>query len=231
MGEILRTIETAKSYIGAREGDTRYSKLIKTFETTGLKYDGQGCTEVVLAFYILALGLKRAKEIIPISSYANKQSKMWKNGLQKTPSIGAIVYFDYRDGMGVSHEELVIDMDANTITTVDGNSYHTVIKRNRLKTYKFIYGYGVPDFKEDKEMIDLNFLNACIDTIKIKYGDRGALVLWAQDYLIAHGFYKNGNLDGWFSDYMLKEVKRWQKANGLLEDGIIAKFCLTFMLK
>jgi len=230
MGEVLKVVKTADSYIGVHEGSAAYDDLIKTFEMSGYKYDGQGCTEIALAFIIKALGLKRAKQICPMSNYSNQLARKFKE-LQDIPALGSLVFFDWHDGKGIQHVEIVIDITDKSIKTVDGNSYHQIIKRERLFSNKYIAGYGVPDYKEDKDIYIMDFLNACIETTVIKYGDKGRLVLWAQKYLQAHGFYLDGKLDGWFHDYMLKEVKRWQAANNLYVDGEIAKFCLTYMLK
>lgn len=230
MGEVLKVIEAANSYVGVREGSAAYDDLIKTFESSGYKYDGQGCTEIALAFIIKALGLKRAKQICPMSNYANALAGKFKE-LSKKPQAGALAFYDWHDGNGIQHVEIVTGITDRSINTVDGNSYHQIIKRERLFSNKYIAGYGVPDYKEDKDLLQMEFLNACIETIKIKYDDKGRLVLWAQNYLQDHGYYLNGKLDGWFHDYMLTEVKRWQADHGLYVDGVIAKFCLTYMLK
>lgn len=232
MGEIKKLIDTATSYIGAEEGSTKYTELVKLFNTTGYKYDGQGCCEIAIAFFIKALGLKRTTELIPISNYSNAQAKKWSNGLADYPVRGALVYFDYKDGKGIQHVELVIDFDNETITTIDGNSYHTIVKRNRKRNYRYIAGYGIPKFKEDKELIQMDFVNACIESITIKKGNIGSLVLWAQKYLQSQGYYLNGWLDGVFGETMEKAVKEWQAdQGGLIADGVIGKFSLMRMLK
>lgn len=232
MGEILKVIETAKSYIGSKEGSIKYTNLIDAFESSGRKYDGQGCCEIACAFFIIALGLKRASEIIPIDSYSNSQARRWKQGLSDVPKRGSLVYFDYKDGLGIQHVELVIDYDDLRIITIDGNSYHSVIRRERKRNYRFIAGYGVPDFKEDKDIIIMDFINACINTIEIKKGQIGSLVLWLQQYLQDHGYYLNGYLDGVYGEYMEKAVKEWQKdQSGLIADGIVGKYSLMRILK
>lgn len=231
MGEILKVIDTAKSYIGAKEGSVKYSNLITAFETSGYKYDGQGCCETACAFFIIALGLKRAQELIPIINYANGQAKRWKDGLQATPSLGSLVYFDYLDGLGIQHVELVIDYDKDRLITIDGNSYHSVVKRERKLTYKYIAGYGKPDFKKDRELIRMDFINAAINTIEIKRGQIGSMVLWLQKYLQSEGYYLNGYLDGVYGDVLLKAVKKWQSDQpGLIPDGIIGKYSLMRIL-
>ena len=106
-----------------------------------------------------------------------------------------------------------------------------VVKKERLLNDKSIIGYGNPEFEEDKEYWESEWKNAVIDSVVIKRYNTGALVLWLQKYLQAHGFYLDGKLDGVFGQHTELAVKEWQKANGLIQDGIIAKFCLTYMVK
>lgn len=231
MGEILKLLDTAKSYVGAKEGDSRYSELVRIFETSGYRYDGQGCCEVACSFFIKSLGLQRAGELIPIINYANAQSKRWKGGLKDSPALGSLVYFDYKDGLGIQHVELVIDYDDNVIRTIDGNSYHSVVRRERKRTYKYIAGYGHPEFKKDRDLVRMDFITAAINTIEIKKGQIGSMVLWLQKYLQSEGYYLEGYLDGVFGDVLLKAVKKWQADQpGLIADGVIGKYSLMRIL-
>ena len=230
MGEIKKVLSTAYGWIGAKEGDKKYQEIIDAFESNKkYKYDGQGCCEFVCAVFIKALGIKRAKQLIPVINYAKAQATMWTGGLSKKPEIGSLVYFG--TGKEADHVELVVDIYGKGFTSIDGNSYHTVVKKERLINDKSIIGYGNPEFEEDKEYWESEWKNAVIDSVVIKRYNTGALVLWLQKYLQAHGFYKNGNLDGVFGQYTEQAVKEWQKANGLIQDGIIGKYCFTFMVK
>lgn len=230
MGEIKKVLATAYGWIGAKEGDNKYKEIIDSFESNKkYKYDGQGCCEFVCAVFIKALGLKRAKQLIPIINYAEAQATMWKGGLSKRPEIGSLVYFG--SGKKADHVELVVDVYGKGFTSIDGNSYHSVVKKERLLSDKSIIGYGTPDFEEDKEYWESEWKNAVIDSVTIKRYSTGALVLWLQKYLQAHGFYEDGYLDGTFGQYTEQAVKEWQKANGLIQDGIIGKYCFTYMVK
>ena len=228
MGEITKLLETARNYIGAKEGTKKYSELIEAFESNKkYPYDGQGCCEVACAIFIIAFGMKRAKQLIPIINYANGQSKLWKDGLQKTPKVGALVYFNDP----IDHVELVTNIGINEMTTIDGNSNHTVIERVRKLKDETITGYGIPDFKEDKDFIVQEWQEAVIRSVQLKRYATGDLVLWLQKYLQQHGYYKEGYLDGIFGTVLEAAVRDWQRDNGLLVDGIIGRFCWTYMLK
>lgn len=230
MGEISKVLETAYGWVGAKEGDKRYQEIITTFESNKkYKYDGQGCCEFCCAVFIKALGLKKAKQLIPVINYAKAQATMWKEGLSKKPKVGSLVYFG--DGKEANHVELVVEIYGKGMKTIDGNSNHSVITRERLVNDRSIIGYGDPEYAEDKEYWEFEWRNAVIDSVVIKRYNNGALVLWLQKYLQAHGFYLDGYLDGVFGQRTEQAVKEWQKANGLIQDGIIGKYCFTFMVK
>lgn len=232
MGEIVKVLETARAWIGAKEGTKKYDEIISVFESNGkYKYDGQGCCEFVCAVFIKALGITKAKKLIPVINYAEAQAKMWKDGLSRIPQVGSLIYFSTGMTGKIDHVELVAGVTSGTIKTIDGNYGHTVVAREWSKNSKMIIGYGTPAFTEDKEFWEMEWKNAVIDTVQIKRYNTGALVLWLQQYLQAHGYYLDGYTDGVFGAYTETCVKKWQKDNGLQADGIIGKYCFTYMVK
>lgn len=227
MGERTNYLKVAESYVGAKRGDGRYEQMLAWFSKNpkGLKADTENCSEFTVACALQALGINQ--HIIPISNTANAQAKMWKS-LSKTPSVGSLVYFDFKDGNGISHVEIVTDVGTSTITTINGNHDHKVVKMSRLRSYKYIAGYGVPAWP--KEGIDMTeWQKAAAGQILLKKGSYGTMVLWLQKYLKTEGFYKNGIEDSKFGAYMQTEVKKWQKANGLYVDGIIGVNCWNYI--
>lgn len=230
MGEILKLIETANNYIGAKEGDKKYNELIAAFESNKkYKYDGQGCCEIACAFFVLAFGLRRAKQLIPIVNYANAQAELWKKGLSKTPKVGALVYFGNIRGE-VNHVELVTGIYGDELETIDGNASHKVIKRRFEKNSRNIIGYGVPSFTEDKEYLFKTWIECAFNDITVKRYSKGELVRWVQEYLTEKGFYK-GYTDGIAGEYTQNAIIEWQRANNLVPDGVIGRYCWTFILK
>lgn len=227
MGERTKYLEIAESYIGAKKGDGKYEKMLAWFNKNpkGLKADTENCSEFTVACALQALGINQP--FIPISSTANAQAKMWKK-LSTTPSVGSLVYFDYRDGNGISHVEIVTDVGEKTITTINGNQNHKVVKMSRLRTFKYIAGYGVPAWP--REGIDMtSWQKAAAGQIEIKRGVRGPMVLWLQDYLKEEGFYKAGKRDSYCGSYMADEIGKWQKAKGLYVDKIVGENCWNYI--
>lgn len=218
MGMITDLIETAESYIGTKEGSKKYTELIKAFEETGLKYDGQGCCEIVTGLFIKTYGLSWTRQLIPISNYAYGQSKKWK--LEDTPKPGCIAYFGSGD---INHEELVLDVRGNKLTTLDGNFNHQIVNKTRYLNDKQLKGFGIPDYYQDKVDNVETWTSAAIKSISIKKGAAGPLVLWLEEFLTYEGLY-TGYWDGVFGDMLEKAVRAYQKKHKLLVDGICGRY-------
>ena len=226
-----RYIKTAEEWIGAQRGDARYTEILDWFNRNPyypkIRADSENCSEFTVACALKTFGTNQ--HYIPISNTANVQSKKWKE-LRKEPSVGALAYFDYNDGMGISHVEIVRKLYSNQIWTIDGNAKHKVVAHVHSTHNGYIVGYGTPLWEEEKvDMTD--FQKAVIGQITVKKGDRGTLVLWLQKYLQKNGFYKDGLQDGIFGEYMFKETKLWQKSVGLTNDGWYGKNAFEYITR
>jgi hypothetical protein len=230
MGYRERYLAPANAWVGAKRGDKAYTDMLNCFNTNpkGIKADSEDCSEFTVACAIKAFG--KNQHFIPIASTANAQSKLWPEGLSDTPRPASIVYFDYRDGLGISHAEIVEDVYGGIIYTINGNFNHKVVKMNRKLNYRYIAGYGIPDWPKEKE--DMNaWQTAAIKQIVLKYGSVGPLVLWLQKYLQSKGYYLMGDRDSKWLEYMDKEFERFQRDNGLYVDRICGVNCWKFILK
>ena len=229
MNDRAKYIKTAEEWLGAKQGDPAYTEMLHIFNTNpeGIKADTENCSEFTVSCAIKAFGTDQ--KYIPVSNTANAQAKKWKS-LSKEPQVGALAYFDYKDGLGISHVEIVTGLTDDTIETINGNSRHKVVRMSRKKAYRYWAGFALPEWKE--EGVDMTeWQKAAAGQIVLKRGSAGTMVLWFQKYLKEQGYYLRGNLDGQFGTYMQGEVLRWQKANHLQQDAIIAKHCWDFILK
>ena len=220
-------IKTAKGWLGAKRGDGRYEKMLAWFNRNkqGYKADSENCAEFGVACAIQAFGVDQT--YIPVCNYSNGQAKMWP--IHKTPRVGSIAYFDYKDGNGISHEEIVTGLTEKEIITINGNHNHQVVEVNRKRTYRYFAGFAWPDWKEER--VDMNsWQKAATETIVLKKGSVGPMVVWLGNYLQRQGYYLNGKGND-FGPYMQQEVLRWQKANGLYPDAEIASNCWRFILR
>ena len=229
MSDLSKYLAQARIWVGAQQGDGRYEEMLKWFNKNkqGYKADTENCCEFTVACALKALGLDQ--KYIPVINYANGQAKMWKK-LAKEPVPGALAYFDYKDGKGISHVEIVTEVTPTEIKTINGNYQHKVVEMSRKKTYKYFAGFGIPNWP--KEGVDMTeWQKAVAGQIEIKKGSSGTLVLWMQKYLKEQGYYLNGTLDSKFGSYMKESVKQWQRANGLYADGVVGPYCWKFILK
>lgn len=219
MGDRSNYIKTAKSWLGAKRGDGRYEEMLAWFNKNkqGYKADTENCCEFTVACAIKTFGTNQP--FIPVINYANAQAKMWKS-LSKTPVVGSLAYFDYKDGKGISHVEIVTEVTDNEVKTINGNSNHKVVEVTRKRTYRYFAGFGVPNWPKEVDMT--KWQEAAAKQIQLQKGSSGPLVLWLQDYLKDKGFYKNGLRDGVFGRTMKQAVMDFQRSTGkLYVDGIV----------
>lgn len=230
MNERTKYLNQAKAWVGAKRGDGVYEEMLQWFNKNpkGIKADTENCCEFTVACALKALGINQ--HIIPIANYSNAQAKMWKR-LSETPAVGSLAYFDYKDGNGISHVEIVTEFDAETIKTINGNYNHRVVEMSRKRTHKYIAGYGIPDWP--KEEIDMTkWQEAAARQIVLKKGSVGPLVLWLQKYLQERGYYKTGLLDGVYGATMQQSVRDFQRATDkLYVDGIVGWNTWSYILK
>lgn len=153
--EATLVVAVAQSWLGASQSGgkssngTTYAEIMRIFNTNGsYSYDGQGCCEFCCACFIKALGLERAKKVIPIINYSNGQAQKF-GSLSKKPELACVMYFDYHDGNGISHVELVTEVLSPTmVKTIDGNATHSVIEREREINGQYVAGFGIPKFSK-----------------------------------------------------------------------------------
>lgn len=104
--------------------------------------------------------MPKTASVATMLSWYRQRSRFNSKESGYEPGPGDVVFF----GNGMSHVGLVVDYDTErkTLTTIEGNTgssgtspYH---KGSRVKekkypiTYRYIVGYGTPDYPEDEEM-------------------------------------------------------------------------------
>lgn len=220
MGDRSRYLAQAEAWLGAKKGDGKYEEMLEWFNKNpkGLKADSENCSEFTVSCALKAISINQP--FIPIATTANAQSKMWKS-LSRTPVVGSLAYFDYKDGNGISHVEIVTEVTDRDVKTINGNANHKVVRMSRRKTYRYFAGFGVPDWPKEVDMT--KWQEAAAKQITLRKGSVGPLVLWLQRYLQSEGFYKNGTQDGIFGSYMEQAVRDFQRSTGgkLYVDGIV----------
>lgn len=163
-------------------GKANYTKFARDLDAIYGWYNGpkQGfdwCAVFVEWCFIRAYGAELAKRVLPHSIYSagcTQARAMYASAgrFSTTPKVGDQVFFYNSKGL-VGHTGLVVAVDRDTITTIEGNTSAAagvvanggcVREKKYPITYNRIAGYGHPDYdalpkepepeKEDKPMTE-----------------------------------------------------------------------------
>jgi hypothetical protein len=144
-GTAARILEIALGEVGTiEEGDnlTKYGKFTKA---DGLPWCGSFCNWV-----FAQAGVKVHSVVLtPIGAHKFKETARW----HEKPAIGDLAFMDFpHDGVDrISHVGIVVGIEGNTITTIEGNTSGTGDQRNggmvmikRRTVGKEVVGFGRP---------------------------------------------------------------------------------------
>ena len=156
-----QVVNTAKKYLGYREGDGSHKKILAIYNDHKPLARGYAvqpkdawCATFVSAVAILC-GLT---DIMPIECSCSKMVELykkkgrWKEDDSYTPKIGDIVMYDWGDsGKGDNtgypdHVGIVAYINENTMKIIEGNISDSVSYRTLTVNGKFIRGYCLPDY-------------------------------------------------------------------------------------
>jgi GH25 family lysozyme M1 (1,4-beta-N-acetylmuramidase) len=151
-----KIIDVAAAQVGVHEGrtaghwnnDQRYSD-----ETPGLEWsDGQPWCATFMSWCAMKAGLEA---LYPRTASCDTGYAWFKDrkAISEYPAIGAQVF--YGSPSDLNHTGLVVDFDADTITTIEGNTNDDggregdgVYRKVRQRLSQNIIGYGHPAFPE-----------------------------------------------------------------------------------
>lgn len=161
-----KMVEQAKSWIGCKESDGSHKKIIDVYNSHEplardyrVKYTDSWC-----ATFVSACSIKCGyTKIIPTECSCNEMITLfkaidrWEESDAYIPSPGDIIFYDWDDtGSGDNkgwsdHVGIVERISGKTIVVIEGN-YNNSVKRRALKVNgKYIRGYGVPLYTEEKQ--------------------------------------------------------------------------------
>jgi len=146
-GTAALALEIAKGEIGTiEEGDnlTKYGKFTKA---DGLPWCGSFCN------WVLAQAGVKVHSVVgtAVGAHKFKEISRWSD----TPTIGDLAFMDFpHDGVDrISHIGIVVGIDGNTVTTIEGNTSGTGDQRNggmvmvKKRTIgKEVVGFGRPKY-------------------------------------------------------------------------------------
>lgn len=164
-------VEQAKRWLGCKESNGTHKKIIDVYNAHKplarnykVKYIDSWCATFVSAVAIVL----EYTEIIPTECSCNqmialfKKLGAWDESDARCPMPGDIIFYDWDDtGSGnnkswVEHVGIVEKVSGNTITVIEGNYSNSVKRRTLAVNGRYIRGYGVPKYTEDKAVEKLD---------------------------------------------------------------------------
>ena len=273
MNAIQKVIALAESEIGYREkasnanlddktanaGGANYTKYARDLDRITGFYNGSKngyawCDVFFDWLFYKSFGAALAMRMLYQPNYSAGAGCLYsaqyykQNGkFTNTPAPGHQIFFTYSAGE-VSHTGLVVAVDGNTVTTIEGNTSDGVYKRTYNRNSGNIYGYGIPNYaladaadetpatapvEQQTETTTpvttpatptastpVSTVTYKLDFPLLKKGSTGDLVETVQALLEYHGYnLGKWGCDGDFGNDTEKAVKEYQKAHYLEDDG------------
>lgn len=241
-----KVVAQAQAWLGLKESDGSHKQIIDIYNghtplARGykVKYTDAWCTPFVSAVAI-ELGYT---DIIPTECSCQKMIELckdlgiWIEDESVTPSPGWICFYDWGDsGKGdctgwADHVGIVETVKDGKITVIEGN-YSNAVKRRTLEVNaKYLRGYAVPKYDEEKTTEPTQDSDYTIPMRYLKKGCTGEDVRALQILLIGRG-YDCGKYgaDGDFGTSTDKAVRTFQEGNSLELDGVAGKDTMSALL-
>lgn len=227
----------------ANSGDQNWTKYARDLDQQSGFYNGRKngyawCDVFVDWLFVTAYGRAAAQYLIcqPDNStgagcsfsaqYFNGAGRFYKS----QPETGDQIFFGSAWN-NVWHTGLVVAVDSNYVTTIEGNTSDQVAKRTYRINDSSIFGYGRPRWGEAPASPQKPEDSPYYYSVKLpllRLGDKGEYVKTLQTLLIAKG-YDCGNRpilgigtekpDGEFGQQTERSVAAFQEANKLFKDG------------
>lgn len=159
-----KIVDTALSYLGAKQGSVKHRVIISTFNT--VKPDGFAmtmtapwCATFASAIPILVLGRDKAEMYFPLSANCGtiidkaKAMKIWQESDAYVPKPGDWIMYDWEDDGkgnnkgGANHTGIVYKVTGRVISVIEGNKHQVVGIREIAVNGRYIRGFVTPDYK------------------------------------------------------------------------------------
>lgn len=160
-----KVVDTALAWLGTREYSAKHQEMLDIYNAqrplprgTRMLASWPWCAAFV-STVSLQLGLR---DIMPTECGCPSMIRLyqdlgrWVENDAYVPSLGDIIFYDWNDSatnyattdnLGQSdHVGIVLDCDGQNMTIIEGNNANAVNKRVLAVNYRFIRGFGIPDF-------------------------------------------------------------------------------------
>ena len=152
-------VQLAEMYVGTEvpNGDDKFIKFYNELTGAGFSVNGTAWCAIFVTYCARHVGIPTS--VIPNFASCTisrdsfwKPNKRWKSRTEYTPRAGDIIYFDWDLSGNCDHVGIVKDVDDNYIYTIEGNtkggySVAGVRSKKYARSYKYIAGYGVPNYE------------------------------------------------------------------------------------
>ena len=230
-------VKQAQAWVGLKESDGSHKKIIDIYNTLSplprgykVKYTDAWCAATISALAIVC----KATDIIPQECSCTRMIELakgmgiWVETDSYKPAPGDILMYDWDDSGagdnvgGPEHVGIVEKISGNSITVIEGNYNDAVKRRTVLVNGKYIRGYIVPKYAEEKaEEPKVETAGPTDNLPVLRKGDKGATVKALQILLLGYGHTCGGyGADGDFGNGTAASLKSYQYDKGLLVDGI-----------
>lgn len=163
-------------------------------------------------------------DIIPVDMSCNSQIRKFKNlgvykGTTGAPKIGNILYYNWDNINDADHVGIVVDVNGDTVTVIEGNNGNYPNDRVRIRTIKYtnrlVYGWASPNYAKYDGKVEESKPTTS-NKFEDQFGDNPTLV-WDNKY-----------------DDMIRELQimlnRADRA-GLVVDGVAGPLTLSAVKK
>lgn len=238
-----KVVEQAKAWLGLKESDGSYKVILDTYNSQAVLPRGYRMTtkDPWCAAYVTSVAVKLGyTDIIPPECSCSKMiAKLkaigaWEERDNVVPLPGWLLFFNWQakptgDDVGdPDHVGIVEEVKNGTIVVIEGNYSNSVKRRYIPVDYQFIRGYGVPKYDAEPAPTKADFT---IGMRYLKRGCEGEDVRALQILLRGRGY--NGSMntpDGIFGPRTDGAVKAYQKAKGLVADGVVGKITIGSLM-
>ena len=219
---IEKVINIAKKYVGVCEDPPNSNKVV--FNTKFYGREVSGANYPWCCAFIWCIHNEAGVNIKKTASCAELGTWFKNNGKFKTsaPKVGDIVFFKFSgSSRWTNHVGLVIEVNGNTLTTIEGNTSSDnkgsqnnggMVAIRTRKINSSVVGFG--RLSDDKN-------NSAKNMPTLRIGSRGASVKTLQSILNEHGAHLT--VDGIFGNLTKLAVISFQGLNDLQKDGIVGR--------
>ena len=219
---IEKVINIAKKYVGVTEYPPNSNKVVFNTKFYGREVSGVNypwcCAFIWCVFNEAGINIKRTASCMMLGDWFKQEGKYHKDN----PQGGDIVFFKFPgSSRWTNHVGLVIEVNGNTLTTIEGNTSSDnkgsqnnggMVAIRTRKINSSVVGFG--RVSDDKN-------NSAKNMPTLRLGSRGASVKTLQSILNEHGAHLT--VDGIFGNLTKLAVISFQGLNDLQKDGIVGR--------